>query len=315
MTESPLVTVVMPCFNAARTVRDAMAAARAQSYRPIEIIAVDDGSTDDTLALLRQAAGSDLQVIACAQNGGVAAARNRAIAAARGEFLAFLDADDTWAPDKLSRQMAIVAADARMVLIGCRAEVHYVDGTRAIVNRQRMPPQGAAAWLSMLHHSYLVPSMVIARTATARTIGGFDESLRSAEEDQDFFIRMALQGEVGFVDACLTAMHEQPASLSSRNRNREYETVLPMIERHCRLLGERLTPGQRRTILGARLTAIGRGVYPTLPRQGLALLAHAIAKGDAPLANLYYLLTASPWGRRLKARLRHSAGAETLART
>jgi glycosyltransferase involved in cell wall biosynthesis len=302
--DTPLVTVVTPCYNAARTVLDAIASARAQSYRPIEIIAVDDGSKDETLDLLAQVAGDDLHVIVCEKNGGVAAARNRAVKAARGEFIAFLDADDTWSADKLERQMALMAANPRIVLVGCRAMQHRRDGGREIVNSRRRPPRGPEAWRNMLHHSYLVPSMVLVRTATARAIGGFDETMRSAEEDQDFFIRMGLQGEVGFVDDCLTFMHEQPASLSIRNRNREHETVLPMIERHCRALADRLSTAEQRAILGARLTAIGRSVYLSMPRLGMALIARAIAKGDEPLTNLYYLLTASPWARWLKSRLR-----------
>jgi glycosyltransferase involved in cell wall biosynthesis len=300
----PLVTVVIPCYNAARTVLDAIASARAQRYQPVEVIAVDDGSKDETLALLARVAGNDLQVIVCEKNGGVAAARNRAMNAACGEFIAFLDADDTWTADKIERQMALMTARPQMVLVGCLAEVHHQGGGREIVNRRRVPPRGPEAWRNMLHHSYLVPSMVMVRTVTARAIGGFDESMRSAQEDQDFFIRMALQGEVGFVDEVMTFMHEQPQSLSIRNRNREHETVLPMVENHCRALAARLSVAEQRAIRGARLTAIGRGVYLGMPRLGIKLIARAIAKGDEPLTNLYYLLTASPWMRWLKSRLR-----------
>jgi glycosyltransferase involved in cell wall biosynthesis len=316
MSNQPLVTIITPCYNAARTVLDAIASARAQSHRPIEIIAVDDGSKDETLALLRQVAGDDLEVIVCEKNGGVAAARNRALRAARGEFIAFLDADDTWAPTKIERQLAIIAANPGMVMIGCRAEAFHRDGSSEIVNSQRVPPRGAEAWRNMLHHSYLVPSMVMVRTAAARLCNGFDETMRSAEEDQDFFIRMGLHGEVGFVDDILTFMHEQPASLSIRNRNREHETVLPMVMKHCAALRDRLTPAERRAIIGARHTAIGRGTYLAAPALGARLLGRAIFAGNEPLTNLYYLLTASPWARRLKTKLFHSAaGTDTFART
>jgi hypothetical protein len=110
-------------------------------------------------------------------------------------------------------------------------------------------------------------------------------------------------------------MHQQPDSLSIRNRAREYETLLPMILGHCAALRDRLSASERRRIIGARYASIGRGVYLAAPRLGARLIGRAILAGNAPLANLYYLLTASPWARRLKARLRHSAGAETLART
>jgi glycosyltransferase involved in cell wall biosynthesis len=314
MNSKPLVTIVMPCFNAAATVAASIASARAQRYRPIEIIAVDDKSRDDTLAILRREAGGDLSVIACEQNGGAAAARNRAIAVANGKYLAFLDADDSWTVDKLDRQIALLEAHPGMAMAGCRADVLRLGGAREPVNADRIPPQEPDAWRILLHHSFYVPSVIVARTDIARRIGGFSAPMRAGEDDQDFFIRMALEGEVGFVDATLATMHQQPDSLSIRNRVREYETLLPMILKHCEALRHRLSTAERRDIIGARYASIGRNVYFGLPALGARLLGRAIFAGNEPLANLYYLLTASPWARWLKARLAHSAGAETKSK-
>ncbi|HEX3971885.1 MAG TPA: glycosyltransferase family A protein [Stellaceae bacterium] len=316
MSTRPLVSVIMPCYNAAATVAASIAAARAQDYRPIEIIAVDDKSRDETIAVLQSVAGDDLTIIAAAQNGGAGATRNRAMAAAKGKYLAFLDSDDTWTSDKITRQIALLEADPAMVMAGCHAEVQRVAGGTEGVNRHRAPPQGQEAWRAMLHHSFYVPSEIVVRRSIAEQIGGFDETMRGAQEDQDFFIRAALCGGVGFVDACLVTMHEQPGSLSIRNRSREYETVLPMILHHCDILRDRLSAGERRAIIGARLGAIGRNVYFGRPALGAKLLLRAILAGDERLTNSWYLITASPWARWLKAKLRHSAAAaETLART
>jgi len=316
MSSQPLVSVIIPCYNAANTVAASVASARAQDYRPIEIIAVDDKSRDDTIAVLQSLARPDLTIIAAAQNGGAGATRNRAIAAAKGKYLAFLDADDTWTTDKLTRQIALLEADPAMMMAGCHAEVLRVGGGREWVNCHRVPPQGAEAWRAMLHHSFYVPSEIVVRRTTAQQIGGFNEAMRGAEEDQDFFIRAALLGSVGFVDACLVTMHEQPGSLSIRNRSREYETVLPMILNHCDVLRDRMSARERRAIIGARRAAIGRNVYFGRPALGAMLLLRAIMAGDEPLTNSWYLITASPWARWLKAKLFHSAaGAETLVRT
>lgn len=316
MSSNPLVTVIIPCFNAAPTIAMALASVRAQTYRPIEIIAVDDKSRDDTIAVLRRLAQDDLRIIECAENGGAAAARNRAIAVANGTYLAFLDADDSWAEDKLTRQIALLEAHPVMSMAGCRAEVLRVgSGRREPVNRDRAPPQGPEAWRSLLHHSFYVPSVVVARTDIARRIGGFTAAMRAGEDDQDFFIRMALEGEVGFVDAALVTMYQQPTSLSVINRSREYEILLPVILKHCDALRGRLSRAERRAILGARYASIGRNVYFSQPLLGAKLIGRAILAGNEPLINVYYLLTASPWARRLKARLFHSAGAETLVRT
>jgi len=316
MSSHPLVSVIMPCFNAAATVAAAIASVRAQDYRPIEIIAVDDKSRDDTVAVLQSLAADDLTIIAAAQNGGAGAARNRAIAAARGKYLAFLDADDSWAPDKLTRQITLLEADPSLIMAGCHAEVLRLGGVRESVNGGREAPQGPEAWRAMLHHSFYVPSEIVVRSDAARRIGGFNEAMRGAEEDQDFFIRIALTGGVGFVDASLVTMYEQPGSLSIRNRTREYETVLPMILNHCTALRGRLSAHERRDILGARYATIGRNVYFGNAALGARLLLRAIGAGNEPLTNAWYLITASPWARRLKAKLFHSAaGAETLART
>ena len=302
----PLVTVVIPCYNATATLENTIRSVRAQTYPNIEIVAVNDGSKDGTLALLHALQGPDLRVLD-QPNGGAAAARNTAIAVARGDILAFVDADDYWHPDKVARQVAVFQANPAIVLVGCRAEVEALSGGRQKVNPTREPPRGPRAWVTLLHHSFYVPSVVAARTDVVRRIGGFTARMRAGEDDQDFAIRMALQGEVGFVDADLVTMHQQAGSLSIVHLSREHLTVLPMILGHCSAVADRLRPGELRWILGARYTQIGRNVYLGAPGQGFRLLLKAILKGNEPLANMRYLLTAAPWTRRLKAWLRPSA--------
>jgi glycosyltransferase involved in cell wall biosynthesis len=280
MTSQPLVTVVIPCFNAAATLERAIASVRHQGYPNIEIIAVDDGSRDGTPALLRAQEALGVRVITQA-NAGAAAARNAAIADARGEFLAFLDADDEWHPDKLAQQIKLLTAHPGMVLVGCRAEVIGLDGARLPVNASREPTVGPQAWRILLHHSFFVPSVLVGRAEVVRRIGGFTASLRAGEDDQDFCIRMALQGEVGFVDAALVTMYQQPGSLSQTYLSREHETVLPMILGHCRALAPRLSRAELRHILGARYSQIGRNIYPGAPAIGLRLLPRRRGRGGS----------------------------------
>jgi glycosyltransferase involved in cell wall biosynthesis len=103
----PAVSVVMPVYNAGGWLAHSIGSVRAQTYPDWELLAVDDGSTDDSLARLRALAAADPRIrpIAMPANGGVAAARNAGIEAARGRWIAFLDSDDAWAPDKLRRQV------------------------------------------------------------------------------------------------------------------------------------------------------------------------------------------------------------------
>ncbi len=104
-----LVSVIIPVYNGERYLAEAIGSAQAQTYRPIEIIVVDDGSTDGTAEVVKPFIPSVHYVYQ--ENGGTGAARNRGIEAAQGDFFAFLDADDLWQPDKLSLQMAAFAAD------------------------------------------------------------------------------------------------------------------------------------------------------------------------------------------------------------
>ncbi len=306
----PLVSVVIPCFNAERTLARTLESVRNQSYRPIEIIAVDDVSRDGTLEVLRQQRMPELAVIARGQNGGPAAARNTGVAVARGAFLAFVDNDDEWHPAKLERQMPLIAGRPEMTMVGCRAEEMTLDGIRKPVNAGRTPPVGREAWRTMLLSSFYVPSGVVVRTDVMRRIGGCNERLRGGEDDQDLFIRLALEGEVGFVDEVLVTLHKQPESFSTTNISREHETVLPMIVGHCRTLSSRLGRAEMRAILGVRYSQVGRNVYRTSPLTGLLLLAKAICYGAEPATNLYYLLTAAPWSQRLKRWIAGRRGGE-----
>ena len=104
MSATPRVSVIIPAYNAGRTIDAALQSVFAQTFRSFEIIVVDDGSTDDTADRV-EAWGSRV-MLHRQKNAGPAAARNRAIASARGEFLAFLDADDVWLPTKLARQVS-----------------------------------------------------------------------------------------------------------------------------------------------------------------------------------------------------------------
>src|SRR4051794_3877496 len=111
-----LVTVVVPAHNAAATLRQTLASIAAQTYRDLEIVVVDDGSTDDTSAIAAEFAHLDRRVRLVSQaNAGVAAARNKGIALARGEYVAPVDADDLWEPTKIEKQVGVMTARGQRV--------------------------------------------------------------------------------------------------------------------------------------------------------------------------------------------------------
>ncbi len=171
------VSVIIPTFNAAAFLPAALDSVITQTRRPDEIIVVDDGSTDDTSIVLRDAPA--VTVIHQA-NAGPAAARNAGVARATGDLLAFLDADCVWYPGKLERQLAWHERDDTVDYSFTELEERIADGAETpwwSLHRQPESPT----------HKVSVPSLAIRRSAFD-ALGGFNETLR-AGEDADFLAR------------------------------------------------------------------------------------------------------------------------------
>jgi glycosyltransferase involved in cell wall biosynthesis len=191
------VSVVIPIYNYGRFLREALDSALAQTYPPLEVIVVDDGSTDDTPQVL---AGYGDRIRAIRQdNHGVGAARNTGIAAARGEYIAFLDSDDIWRPGKLESEMARFAADPELGLVHCGAESFDNHGKTISVSLAGLEGWVAADLLSLDREVITTPgSGIVVPKRIAEEVGGFDPRLQPSE-DWDFCYRIAVRYRVGFV--------------------------------------------------------------------------------------------------------------------
>lgn len=211
----PLVTAVIPAYNAEKTIEVSLRSALRQTYRSLDIVVVDDGSTDRTAAI---AAGVDRRVrVFRKENGGPASARNVGLEAAEGDFVAFLDADDAWDDDKTERQLALFAQneDLAWVYGGAR----YVRDWGTIAYELPAPgrhlPEGDI--LRTIFVTPIVPTLtVIVRRTVARDIGGFDErdALRELGEDWEFWLRLAAKYPVGRIDAPVATYRLSEDSLS-----------------------------------------------------------------------------------------------------
>jgi glycosyltransferase involved in cell wall biosynthesis len=229
--------VVIPTYNAAAWIAETLDSVLAQSHSPAEVIVVDDGSSDRT----REIVGRYAPRVRCLaqSNGGPAVARNKGIRAAAGEFVALLDADDTWTPDKLERQLAIMAGEAEVGLVFCDyapfgASVGYARGLergpvlREIAKR-RCEPEGYVLDTPELF-SYLLrdlfpwTSTLLVRRALALRAGPFYEALTHAAEDWVFCLRMSKLCRFAYVDAVLARRREHEGSLS-RAGNDERQAI------------------------------------------------------------------------------------------
>lgn len=191
----PRVSVIIPTYNRAGLVQEAVASVLAQTYRDFELLVVDDGSTDGTPESLARF-GKEIQVLRRPQRGGVSAARNLGSSAATGEWLAFLDSDDLWLPEKLARQMALMAAQPRL-LLSQTEETWVRRGVRVNPPRTHRK-EGGRIFLRSLERCLVSPSAAVLHRSLLEAHGGFDESLPAAE-DYDLWLRLSWRYEVGLL--------------------------------------------------------------------------------------------------------------------
>jgi glycosyltransferase involved in cell wall biosynthesis len=225
----PSVSVIIPAYNAAGTVRDAAASVQAQTYDDWEMILVDDGSSDDTWAVLREIADACPQAGALhMEHAGLAAARNRAIAGARGEWIALLDADDAWKPEKLQRCMDYLVTHPELKVVYTPMET--VDETGRPMKGHAKPCH--AGWLAeRLFQSIFIhdPSAVFHRDVI-ETVGGFDESLPVCV-GHEFWLRVATRFEIGLIGEPLAVRGWSERSLTRGNRVRARMTKSHVMDR------------------------------------------------------------------------------------
>jgi glycosyltransferase involved in cell wall biosynthesis len=205
----PLVSVVVPCYNYADFVCRAVDSVLGQSYRRVECIVVDDGSTDDTCERLRKY-GSRIRYVR-QENRGPSSARNTGIREAKGEWIALLDADDVWHPDKLAVQVRAARAQPDVALLG-------IIGTTSAMPDTLPPsaPLTPIGIVDLLTGTPFGPSSVIIKRSALEATGLFDEDLPSAE-DRDMWLRLAARFPVARVD-CVAWHYALHASQISRNR-------------------------------------------------------------------------------------------------
>jgi glycosyltransferase involved in cell wall biosynthesis len=211
----PKVSVVIPLYNQARFVADAIQSALSQTYRDLEIIVVDDGSTDNSREVA-EGFGNHIRYI-YQENQGLGGARNTGIRAARGEYIALLDADDCWMPAFLETMVALVEKHPNAAVFYCQAQCMDVNGrvTPPFLGGPAVPP--GKMYHTLLRANFIIPSTVLARRSAIETAGWFDSGFRSCE-DWDLWLRiLRIEPKQDFIgsNACLVNYRLHASSLSS----------------------------------------------------------------------------------------------------
>jgi glycosyltransferase involved in cell wall biosynthesis len=207
----PEVSIVIPTYNSAAYLLEAVNSVLAQTFQDLEVIVIDDGSTDNTEAAMSQF-GPPVRYLR-QSNGGVAVARNRGIEESRGRYVAFLDADDTWLPNKLERQFEAFKKSDNKV---CYTAFTVVDSDLTPIRIAHSQRRGKTLE-DLLLRGNIVGSIctVLCERALLQGVGGFDSSLSQCA-DWDMWVRLAARTDFLYVDEPLVT-YRQHASNMSRN--------------------------------------------------------------------------------------------------
>lgn len=229
---TPLISCIIPAFNSERYVGEAIESVLAQTYRQLHVVVADDGSTDATVSVV-QAYGSRVDLVQQA-TAGPAATRNLGLNRARGEFVAFLDADDVWHPEKLERQMARFAARPELDLCITQVQMVWADELADEAHYYRDAPRTAPV------AGYSTPAL-LARRAIFESVGIFDTRLWFADAT-DWFMRAEEAGAVlELLPEVLTYHRMHGTNLTRRRSEASREEFLNIV--HAALQRRRVRTG------------------------------------------------------------------------
>lgn len=248
------VSVIIPAFNGAATIRRAVDSVLNQSLHVNEIIIADDGSTDDTLQVL-SGYGDRVTTVSMGQRSGAAAARNSAIRASSGDHIAFLDADDEWLPIKLATQIPLLGSSERPGLITCNSSWIGPDQVTPLIAdyyTTHCPYEGRQVWVNLLRQNFIPTPTVLTRRDVLNDVGLFDETLPVAE-DLDLWIRISRKYSVRFSREVLVRFHEREGSLMKEFSSKNMELTMEVVNKCIKRERAFLSNAQVSRILGGRL--------------------------------------------------------------
>jgi glycosyltransferase involved in cell wall biosynthesis len=228
---NPLISVVIPTYNYRKYVVEAVESVLAQTYQPLEVIVADDGSTDGTGGELARY-GDRIRYLH-QENRGVPAARKPGIRAATGEYVAFLDSDDLWAPTKIERQVAVMEKNPEVGAVFCETQSLNLASGETFHGPCRADVRGDIR-RKLLHKNCVTgsASAVLVRRECIDKVGLFDEALRSAE-DWDLWIRISREYHFDYVSEPLVILRNHGGNMHKKIATM-HEAQMQVVERAFR---------------------------------------------------------------------------------
>lgn len=221
------ISVIIPAYNCAKSIDNALESVFAQSAIPREVIIVDDGSTDDTQQVIKKSKYAQLVTYVRQENAGPSRARNHAISLASSTWIAFLDADDLWVhQDKLRMQMELIDKHAEVVLVDSFATVDWHGEKEITISRLK---KGKVFKQFLYSNVINATSSVLAKRTIVNEIGGFVDDLRFGE-DRLLWAQLAKAGEVQTLPVVTVRKFNEEGNLTSRG-DKNYRHRIDLVQR------------------------------------------------------------------------------------
>jgi len=237
----PLISIILPLYNGGEFIEKTLLSIGQQSFNNAELIVVDDGSTDNSVEIIKNISSEsscpilkNLKIFS-QKNGGVASARNHGIDAAKGEWLSFIDQDDIWLPGKLEKQIEM--------LHGTNASFCYTAFTRFYSDGKEVPKQNGSSDRNKSLRSlisgqlFIPPSAVLVKKEIAEIIGGFNSDFIPSDE-WDFFLRILEKYDPVYCPEILVKFRSHPTSTAKKQKRKIFEAQLKVIEQHTAIAKE-----------------------------------------------------------------------------
>ncbi len=227
---NPMVSVILPVFNGADFVAEAIDSVLNQTFKCFELIVVDDGSKDNSEGVMRKFTDNRIIYIKHKINRGVSAARNTGIKASKGKYIAFIDQDDIWMPEKIEKQIAVFESQKNNELGAVFTDLYIERG-----NNKKLISYNKKFDFSVVQ----APSVAMIKRSTFDMVGVFDESFTSGREDDDLWIRMFIEWKLNF-EVLKEALVIKREVNNATQKNFGYKTFLNMLllsRKHHRLFG------------------------------------------------------------------------------
>lgn len=209
------VSVIIPTYNREKTILRSLKSVLEQTYTELEVLVIDDGSTDGTADIVKGVEDARVRYIALEKNSGPANARNVGVEMASGEWIAFQDSDDYWYKDKLEKQMRYVQDHPEYSVLYCMYNAKMDSGINITVPTEPWPERMEGDMLKVLLERNVIgaPTMLMKRCSFFEC-GGFNTEYR-ALEDWEFVVRLAKECKIGFVSECLMDVYMLDGGVSS----------------------------------------------------------------------------------------------------